>query len=116
MTKRIKKEVAFSAKQIEQLHIVLETHEADQASQHHLDWRKLKWEQHKPSIGVPRFKRIEEYTDDELKAAIERASKQWGNTMFWSLLNGIDAFLENRRRQRGWGLSATTRATPPTWR
>ena len=107
MAKR--KEIAFSAKQIEQLHVALETHAAEQAGRSPA--RDL------PLPRVPRFKRIQQYTTDELNAAISAAAEQECATQFWRLVNGVDAFFERRRRERGWGLSLTTRGTPANkWR
>ena len=91
MAKR--KEAAFSATQIEQLRELYA--QAQPAPQRDA------------IVEPPRFKRIENYTDAELTAAIHKAIKQMGNTDFWCLLNAFDAFIEKRRRKRGWSISHT---------
>ena len=69
--------------------------------------RRKQWER----VNPPQFKRIEQYTDGELTAAIERAEFAFlpsamsndKGLLFWKLTNGIDAFFERRRRERGFG-------------
>jgi hypothetical protein len=48
---------------------------------------------------VPHGKRIVDYTKDELTAAVERACADIGHGQFYTLLNGIDAYFERRKRQ-----------------
>ena len=62
---------------------------------------------------VPNFKRIEDYTGAELDAAIGRGEAQMGKECFWQFLNGVDAFFERRRRERGYGF---IRSQADTWR
>lgn len=55
---------------------------------------------------MPVFKRIKEYSDLELKTAVNDA-KNWCDVQFpnatpnafWILLSGIDAYMEARRRK-----------------
>jgi hypothetical protein len=44
------------------------------------------------------LKRITDHTGKELNAAIEAASRRFGND-FWLLLHGVDAYMERRRRR-----------------
>ena len=48
------------------------------------------------------FKKIEEYTDDELKAAIKDAEGECAKAGidWWALFKGIDSYNEQRRRKR----------------
>jgi hypothetical protein len=49
-----------------------------------------------PTPKDKRFPFIEEYTDDELEAAICTASSIPG---FWAIMRGVDAYLERRKRR-----------------
>lgn len=43
--------------------------------------------------------RIIDYTDDELKTAIDETKKEIGEEAFYTILKGIDAYFEQRRRK-----------------
>ena len=51
---------------------------------------------------MPNFKRITDYTDDELKLAINDAISecQKAKLDFWNILKGVDAYMEQRTRKR----------------
>lgn len=51
------------------------------------------------SIRPPRPKRIEEYTDEELNHAIQSAKDTIPG--FWTIMRGVDAYLERRKRKQG---------------
>ena len=53
-----------------------------------------------PRGDVPTLKKIEDYTMLELNAAISRGEQQFGKELWWLLVNGVDAFVERRDRQR----------------
>lgn len=50
-------------------------------------------------IQMRRVKRIEDHSDAELNAAIERAARKFGDD-FYVMLHGIDAYMERRSRRR----------------
>ena len=50
---------------------------------------------------APTGKRIVDYTQDELTMAIESACGQFGFQPFFKMLNGIDAYMERRKRRYG---------------
>lgn len=51
---------------------------------------------------MPNFKRITDYTDDELKLAINDAISecQKAKLDFWNILKGVDSYMEQRTRKR----------------
>jgi len=44
------------------------------------------------------LKRIDRHTDEELDDAVEKARRRLGED-FWTLLHGVDAYQERRRRR-----------------
>lgn len=56
------------------------------------------------------LKRIEAHTDRELNQAIEIAIKKVGHTEFFTLLHGIDAYMERRKRRDARRSSKSTEA------
>lgn len=44
------------------------------------------------------LKRIERHSDAELDAAVETAQRKFGRD-FWTMLHGVDAYQERRRRR-----------------
>lgn len=47
---------------------------------------------------MARFKRITDYTKDELDLAVKEAEMLFGSDHFFAMLLGIDAYMERRRR------------------
>lgn len=47
---------------------------------------------------MARFKRITDYTKDELDLAVKEAEMLFGSDHFFAMLKGIDAYMERRRR------------------
>lgn len=50
-------------------------------------------------IRLRQLKRIERHDDAELNAAVERAARRFEED-FWTLLHGIDAYMERRKRRQ----------------
>ena len=65
------------------------------------------WERHgiygelKARVPALPGTRIVNYTQDELTAAIESACNEFGHAQFFKMLNGIDAYMERRKRRYG---------------